>query len=100
MSFFVALAGSSDAQAAIAAYNAAGRSDPLFGSSRHVIVCNQTQHAGRSSRILLVEYLKMEADQHGALPASYQAGCLAARHKYLRINEGVPAHMPEMADAR
>jgi len=23
-----------------------------------------------------------------------------ARHKYLRINEGVPAHMPEMADAR
>jgi len=42
----------------------------------------------------------MEADQHGALPASYQAGCLAARHKYLRINEGVPAHMPEMADAR
>ena len=90
MSFFVALAGSSDAQAAIAAYNAAGRSDPLFGSSRHVIVCNQTQHAGRSSRILLAEHLKMKAK----LVAS------TARHKYLHINEGAPAHMPEMADAR
>src|SRR2546430_15915230 len=74
--------------------------DHVFRSSVHVILCNQTQHAGRSSRILLVEYLKMEADQHDALPASYQAGCLAARHKYLRINEGVPAHMHEMADAR
>jgi hypothetical protein len=65
-----------------------------------VIVCNQTQHAGRPIRFLLVEYLKMVAGQHGALRANYQAGCLAARHNICALARGAPAHMLEMADAR